>query len=124
MTLPREFRNAFAANLGGHANYHKLQKELLEGSLEYYATAQTVEAAEEDPGAVTTADVAMSIGKADTCYPANTDVKDQFIPISRMFDWVGNTLIRTFWSKLDRPMNRRLIDNIPKIWLGKPSQTW
>lgn len=38
-----------------------------------------------------------------------------------MFDWVGNTLIRTFWSKLDRPMNRRLIDNIldtGNIWLN------
>ena len=55
------------------------------------------------------------------CYPANTDVKDQFIPVSRMFDFVGNTLIRTFWSKLDKPMNRRLIDNILdtcNIWLN------
>lgn len=60
-------------------------------------------------------------GNYTACYPANTDVKDQFIPVSRMFDWVGNTLIRTFWSKLDRPMNRRLIDNIldsGNIWLN------
>lgn len=55
------------------------------------------------------------------CYPANTDVKDQFIPVSRMFDFVGNTLIRTFWAKLDKPMNRRLIDTILdtcNIWLN------
>jgi len=55
------------------------------------------------------------------CYPANTDVKDQFIPVSRMFVFVGNTLIRTFWSKLDKPMNRRLIDTIIdtcNIWLN------
>lgn len=55
------------------------------------------------------------------CYPSNTDVKDYFIPVSRMFDWVANTLIRTFWSKLDKPMNRRLIDTILdtcNIWLG------
>ncbi len=60
-------------------------------------------------------------GNYTACYPSNTDVKDQFIPISRMFDWVGNTVIRTFWSKLDRPMNRRLIDNIldtSNIWLN------
>ena len=60
-------------------------------------------------------------GNYTACYPANTDVKDFFIPISRMFDWVGNTLIRTFWSKLDKPMNRRLIDNILdtcNIWLN------
>ena len=40
--------------------------------------------------------------------------------VDGMFDWVGNTLIRTFWSKLDRPMNRRLTDNILdtcNIWL-------
>lgn len=60
-------------------------------------------------------------GNYTACYPANTDVKDFFIPLSRMFDWVGNTLIRTFWSKLDKPMNRRLIDNILdtcNIWLN------
>lgn len=55
------------------------------------------------------------------CYPGNTDVKDQFIPVSRMFDFVANTLIRTFWSKLDKPMNLRLMDNIQdtcNIWLN------
>ena len=55
------------------------------------------------------------------CYPANTDVKDQFIPVSRMFDFVANTLVRTFWSKLDKPTNRRLIDTIIdtcNIWLN------
>ena len=46
------------------------------------------------------------------CYPSNTDVKDYFILVSRMFDWVGNTVIRTFWSKLDKPMTRRFADSI------------
>lgn len=60
-------------------------------------------------------------GNYTACYPANTDVKDYFIPVSRMFGWVGNTLIRTFWSRLDKPMNRRLIDTImdtANIWLN------
>ncbi len=60
-------------------------------------------------------------GNYTACYPASTDVKDYFIPVSRMFDWVGNTLITTFWSKLDLPMNRRLIDSIidtVNIWLN------
>ena len=55
------------------------------------------------------------------CYPGNTDVKDQFIPVSRMFDFIGNTLIRTFWSKLDKPMTPALRDSILQtcnIWLG------
>jgi phage tail sheath protein FI len=60
-------------------------------------------------------------GNYTGCYPASTDVKDYFVPVSRMFDWVANTLIKTFWSKLDRPMNRRLIDGILdscNIWLN------
>ena len=60
-------------------------------------------------------------GNYTACYPSNTDVKDYFIPVSRMFDLVRNTLIRTFWSKLDKPMNRRLIDTImdtANIWLN------
>ena len=60
-------------------------------------------------------------GNYTACYPSNTDVKDQFIPVSRMFDYVSNTLIRTFWSKLDKPMNLRLLDNIQdtcNIWLN------
>lgn len=60
-------------------------------------------------------------GNYTGCYPANTDVKDYMIPISRMFAWVGNTLVKTFWSKLDKPMTRRLIDTVldtANIWLN------
>lgn len=51
-------------------------------------------------------------GNYCACYPGNTDVKDQFIPVSRMFDFIGNTLIRTFWPKLDDPMDNVLKNNI------------
>jgi len=60
-------------------------------------------------------------GNYTACYPSVTDVKDYFIPVSRMFGWIGNTMIQTFWSKLDQPMNRRLLDNIVdscNIWLN------
>ena len=60
-------------------------------------------------------------GNRTTVYPANTDVKDSFIPLRRMFNWVGNTLITTFWSKIDDPTNRRLIDSIvnsANVWLN------
>lgn len=60
-------------------------------------------------------------GNYTACYPINADVKDMFIPVSRMFDWVGNTVVRTFWGKLDKPMNTRLRDNIVdtcNIWLN------
>lgn len=60
-------------------------------------------------------------GNYTACYPVNTDVKDFMIPISRMFSWVGSTLIKTFWHKLDKPQNRRLVDSIIdtcNIWLN------
>ena len=52
---------------------------------------------------------------------SGVDIMDKFIPVSRMADWVGNTLIRTFWAKLDRGMDPLLIDNILdtcNIWLN------
>jgi len=60
-------------------------------------------------------------GDWTACYPANRDVKDYFIPISRMFDWVAKTIINTFWHKIDQPMNRRQIDTLLdscNIWLA------
>lgn len=60
-------------------------------------------------------------GNYTAAYPASTDVKDYFIPVSRMFDWVGNTLIQTFWAQLDSPMTRRMVDSVvdtANIWLN------
>ena len=60
-------------------------------------------------------------GNRTACYPSNTDAKDAFISVKRMFSWVGNTLIQTFWSQVDAPLNRRLIDTIidsANLWLN------
>lgn len=60
-------------------------------------------------------------GNRTAAYPGVTDVKDSFIPIRRMFDWVANTLILTYWQKIDDPMNKRLIDTVVEsanIWLN------
>lgn len=51
-------------------------------------------------------------GNRTACYPSNTDVKDAFIPVRRMFTWVGNTLIQTFWQKVDAPLTPRLVETI------------
>lgn len=49
----------------------------------------------------------------NTCaYPANSDPKDRFIPVRRMFDYVGNTFINTFWQKADQPLTVRLVREI------------
>jgi len=60
-------------------------------------------------------------GNYTACFPENTDIKDYYIPINRMFDWVGNTVVRTHWRTLDRPMIPRIIDSImdgTNIWLN------
>jgi phage tail sheath protein FI len=60
-------------------------------------------------------------GNYTACYPVASDVKDILIPVSRMFDWVGNTVVQTCWSYIDQPMNRRTVDNILdtiNIWLN------
>jgi len=54
-------------------------------------------------------------------YPSSADIKDYFIPVSRMFAWIGKTVIQTYWSKVDKPQNRRLINSIidsTNIWLN------
>lgn len=49
----------------------------------------------------------------NTCaYPAVTDPKDRFIAVRRMFDYVGNTFINTFWQKADGPMTVRLVREV------------
>lgn len=60
-------------------------------------------------------------GNRTAAYPANTDPKDSFAAIRRMFNWVGNTLILTFWQRVDFPLNRRQIDTVvdsANIWLN------
>jgi len=61
-----------------------------------------------------------SWGNRTACYPSNSDVKDMFIPVRRMFDYIGNTVVLTIWQEVDEPGNRRLIDaivNSIQLWL-------
>ena len=60
-------------------------------------------------------------GNRTSIYPSVTDPKDAFIPLRRMFNWIGNTLTLTFWQKVDFPINRRLVETIldsANIWLN------
>lgn len=60
-------------------------------------------------------------GNYTAAYPDNTDVKDVFLVQRRMMAYVGNTLVRTFWQKVDKPMNKALIKTIldsVNIWLN------
>ena len=57
-----------------------------------------------------------------TCaYPGVTDVKDSSIPIRRMFNWIGNTLILTAWQFVSSPLRRRMIETVQdtfNVWLN------
>jgi phage tail sheath protein FI len=60
-------------------------------------------------------------GNETACFPGNTDIKDFFIPVSRMFGWISNSLILTYWNQVDRKMSRRFIESIVdsiNIWLN------
>lgn len=60
-------------------------------------------------------------GNRTAAYPASTDVKDTFIPVRRMFNWIGNTLITTWFQKVDFPITKRRIESIVdsiNIWLN------
>lgn len=51
-------------------------------------------------------------GNEMACYPGNTDPKDRFMCVRKMFNWHRQTFILTYFNKVDRPLNRRLIDTI------------
>ena len=53
-----------------------------------------------------------SWGNRTGCYPGNTDAKDAFIAIRRMFNWHAQTFIQTYWAKVDAPINKRLIQTV------------
>jgi len=60
-------------------------------------------------------------GNRTAAYPGITDPKDAFVPIRRMFNWIANTLITTYWQKIDNPQNIRLVDSVvdsANIWLN------
>lgn len=60
-------------------------------------------------------------GNYTAAYPESKAEEVCFISQARVFDWVGNTVIRTLWSKLDAPINRRLMDTVVdeiNIWLN------
>ncbi len=62
-----------------------------------------------------------SWGNRTGAYPGTSDVKDAFIPNRRMNNWIANTIILTYWGRVDGPTNRRLIDSVVdelNIWLN------
>ena len=51
-------------------------------------------------------------GNRTSIYPSSTDPREDFIPIRRMFNFIKNTLILTYFQKVDMPLTRRLLETI------------
>lgn len=51
-------------------------------------------------------------GHRTSCYPGNTDPKDAFISVRRVFIYEQNQFILTYFQKVDKPGNRKLIENV------------
>lgn len=51
-------------------------------------------------------------GNNTSCYPSNTDPKDRWISVRRMFNWQGNTFIKTYFDKVDDNTNYKLIESL------------
>ncbi|MDX8367782.1 phage tail sheath family protein [Cytobacillus sp. IB215665] len=65
-------------------------------------------------------------GNRTGAYPGTSDVKDTFIPVRRMHNWIANTIVLTTWQKVDGPINKRLIETIVdslNIWLNGLTST-
>lgn len=63
----------------------------------------------------------VSWGNSTACYPSNTDITDYFINVSRMFKWVANSVVLSTWNKVDRRLNKRLLESITQSlnqWLN------
>ena len=60
-------------------------------------------------------------GNYTACFPENKNEDDCMIPVSDMFQWVGNTFIRTLWEKVDKPLSQPRVNSIVdsvNIWLN------
>lgn len=60
-------------------------------------------------------------GNCTACYSENTDIKDYFISVNRMFGYVAKTLIFSYWNRIDGKMTPRFVQSIVdsiNIWLN------
>lgn len=51
-------------------------------------------------------------GNNTAAYPSTTDPKDRWLSVRRFFDWDGNNFILTYFQRVDKPGNKRLIHSI------------
>lgn len=81
---------------------------------EIFLTPQQADAISYSAGVVTALNFGGFVvwGNYTGCWPSDPDVAKCFIPTTRMLDFLCNTFVNTYWSYLDRPLTRVLIDAI------------
>ena len=55
----------------------------------------------------------------EDCYEIENEVEEEYDQY--MFNYISNSLILSFWNRIDNPMNKRLIESIvtsANIWLS------
>lgn len=60
-------------------------------------------------------------GNNTAIYPDSETSVEYFIPVRRMFNWVANSCILTYWSFVDSKLNRRLCETIADsatVWMN------
>lgn len=57
-------------------------------------------------------------GNRTAAYPTNTDPKDMWIPIRRMFNWLAARVVLTHDRDVDNPINRRLVQLVLNTLTG------
>ncbi|MDM5278803.1 phage tail sheath family protein [Paenibacillus silvae] len=60
-------------------------------------------------------------GNKTGAYPEFKDAQRSFIPVRRMFSYVKNNLVLNYWSKVDNPLNKRLVESVlddANIWIN------
>jgi len=51
-------------------------------------------------------------GDRTSIYPSSTDPVEAQIPIVRMYNYINEVFVRTFWNKVDQPLTPRLLKTI------------
>ncbi|MBQ3441620.1 MAG: hypothetical protein IJG33_00090 [Selenomonadaceae bacterium] len=51
-------------------------------------------------------------GSRMSCYPADDDPKDAWLPVRRMVNFLTSTLAINYFSRIDAPINKRLVESV------------
>lgn len=106
----------------------KMDRAILDDGTAVELTWPQVDMIAGDWGVVTAVNLVnqgwVAKGNYTAAYPGTNDVDKQFIPVSRMMDFIGNTGIRTLLPELDKPMTTPKVRSIAVTLNGWLDALW